>query len=84
MSRMVAGKLRLDVQSVPLAQVIEAALETVAPERPGAQIRLQKILDPTVSVSGDPGRLQQVFWNLLSNAIKFTPKEASCASSCSG
>jgi CheY-like chemotaxis protein len=75
MSRMVAGKLRLDVQSMPLAQVIEAALETTAPSAQARQIRVQKILDPAVRVSGDPGRLQQVFWNLLSNAIKFTPKD---------
>jgi signal transduction histidine kinase/ActR/RegA family two-component response regulator len=73
MSRMVAGKLRMDVQDVSLAQVIEAALETVTPSALARQIRLQPILDPTVHVSGDPGRLQQVFWNLLSNAIKFTP-----------
>jgi PAS domain S-box-containing protein len=74
MSRMVSGKLRMDVQAVPLAPVIEAALETVMPSAQARQIRLQKILDLEVRVSGDPGRLQQVFWNLLTNAIKFTPK----------
>ncbi len=75
MSRMVAGKLRMDVQDVSLAEVIDAALETVAPSATARRIRMQKILDPTVQVSGDPGRLQQVFWNLLSNAVKFTPQE---------
>jgi signal transduction histidine kinase/ActR/RegA family two-component response regulator len=75
MSRMVAGKLRLDVQRVPLAEVIAAALESIAPGAQARQIRVQKVLDPTLQVSGDPGRLQQVFWNLLSNAIKFTPQE---------
>ncbi len=74
MSRMVAGKLRMDVRSVPLVEVIDAAVETVGASAQARQIRLQKILDPTVRVSGDSGRLQQVFWNLLSNAIKFTPK----------
>jgi PAS domain S-box-containing protein len=74
MSRMVAGKLRLDVQDVNLAQVIEAALETTAPSSQGRQVRMQKVLDPSVRISGDFGRLQQVFWNLLTNAIKFTPK----------
>lgn len=77
MSRMVAGKLRMDVQSVCLAQAIEAAIETITPSAQARQIRLQKILDSTVRVSGDSGRLQQVFWNLLSNAIKFTPKDGS-------
>lgn len=75
MSRMVAGKLRMDVQDVLLAEVIEAALGTVGPSAQARGVRLQKILDPTVHVSGDPGRLQQVFWNLLSNAIKFTPRD---------
>jgi signal transduction histidine kinase/ActR/RegA family two-component response regulator len=75
MSRMVAGKLRLDVQSVPLAQAIEASIETITLSAESREIRIQKILDPAVRVSGDAGRLQQVFWNLLSNAVKFTPKD---------
>lgn len=74
MSRMVAGKLRMDVQSLPLAEVIEAAVETIAPSAQARHIRVEKILDSTMRVSGDAGRLQQVFWNLLSNAIKFTPQ----------
>jgi signal transduction histidine kinase/CheY-like chemotaxis protein len=73
MGRIVSGKLRLDVHQVELAGVIEAALETARPAAQARSIRLQGILDPAVLVSGDPGRLQQVFWNLLSNAIKFTP-----------
>ncbi|HUQ11903.1 MAG TPA: ATP-binding protein [Steroidobacteraceae bacterium] len=75
MSRMVAGKLRMDVQEVSLADVIHEAVETVGPSALARHVRLQKILDPHVRVSGDPGRLQQVFWNLLSNAIKFTPAD---------
>jgi len=74
MGRIVSGKLRLDVQRVGLAGVIEAASETTEPAAIAREIRLQKLLDPGVVVAGDPGRLQQVFWNLLSNAIKFTPK----------
>jgi signal transduction histidine kinase/ActR/RegA family two-component response regulator len=73
MSRMMAGKLRMDVQEVSLAEVIEAALETVAPSAAARNIRVQHVLDSSARVSGDPGRLQQVFWNLLNNAIKFTP-----------
>lgn len=75
MSRIVSGKLRLDVQRVELANVIQAALETAEPAALARHIKLQQVLDPGVVVSGDPGRLQQVFWNLFSNAVKFTPKE---------
>ena len=75
MSRIVSGKVRLDVQRFDLAPVIEAALETVRPTAEAKSIRLQAVLDPVARpVSGDPNRLQQVFWNLLTNAIKFTPK----------
>ncbi|MET0290882.1 MAG: PAS domain-containing sensor histidine kinase, partial [Steroidobacteraceae bacterium] len=73
MSRVVSGKLRLDVQRVQLATAIEAAVETVQPAAIARDVRLGKVLDPSITVAGDPGRLQQVFWNLLSNAVKFTP-----------
>jgi PAS domain S-box-containing protein len=76
MSRIVSGKIRLDVQRVDLVQVVEGAVETVRPAAEGKSIVLRKVLDPLAGpVSGDPSRLQQVVWNLLSNAIKFTPKE---------
>jgi signal transduction histidine kinase/CheY-like chemotaxis protein len=75
MSRIISGKLRLDVQRVDLPAVIEAAVESSRPAFEARNIRLQKVLDPLGQiVSGDPNRLQQVFWNLLSNAAKFTPK----------
>lgn len=75
MSRIVSGKIRLDVQRIDLASVVRAAIDTVAPAANAKEIRLQAILDPKAcDVSGDPNRLQQVFWNLLSNAVKFTPK----------
>jgi PAS domain S-box-containing protein len=73
MSRIISGKLRLDVQRINLADVIRTAAETVEPAAAAKDIRLQLVLDPLSGpVSGDPNRLQQVFWNLLSNAIKFT------------
>jgi signal transduction histidine kinase/CheY-like chemotaxis protein len=75
-SRIISGKLRLDVQPVDLAAVIHAAIDTVLPAAEAKGIRIQRILDPLAApVSGDPGRLQQVVWNLLSNAIKFTPRD---------
>ena len=76
MSRIISGKVRLNVQPVDVAAVIEAALGSVGPAAEAKAIRIQKVIDPTAGpVVGDPARLQQVVWNLLSNAIKFTPKE---------
>jgi PAS domain S-box-containing protein len=75
-SRITSGKLRLDVRSVDLVSLIEAAIDSVQPAADAKGIRLQAVLDPRAGpVSGDPNRLQQVVWNLLSNAIKFTPRE---------
>jgi len=74
-SRIITGKLRLDVRAIDPNFFIESAIEAVRPAAEAKGIRVQKIMDTgVVSVSGDPVRLQQVVWNLLSNAIKFTPK----------
>jgi signal transduction histidine kinase len=75
MSRIISGKLRLEVQPVELPPIVQAAIETVLPAAEAKDIRIQRILDPfDVPIQGDPARLQQIFWNLLSNALKFTPK----------
>jgi signal transduction histidine kinase/DNA-binding response OmpR family regulator len=75
MSRIISGKVRLDVQRVDLAPVVQAAVDTVRPAADAKGVRLQVVLDPLAGpVAGDPNRLQQVFWNLLSNAVKFTPR----------
>ncbi|MCW5960234.1 MAG: PAS domain S-box protein [Pyrinomonadaceae bacterium] len=74
-SRIITGKLRLEVQTLELSEIIEAAVDAVRPAADAKEIRIQLLLDSNVGpVSGDADRLQQVFWNLLSNAVKFTPK----------
>jgi signal transduction histidine kinase len=74
-SRVIAGKMRLDVRPVDLKAVVENALDAVRPAAEGKSIRLQSVLDPRAGpITGDPARLQQVIWNLLMNAVKFTAK----------
>lgn len=74
-SRIVTGKLQLDLQPMDIGSVVKAAIGTVTPAANVKGVLLQLIQDPAgTSVMGDPERLQQVFWNLLSNAVKFTPK----------
>src|SRR5687767_9040404 len=70
LSRIVSGKLRLNLRPMDLAPVIEAAVDTLRPAAEAKGIALRPFLDPyPCTVSGDPDRLQQVVWNLLSNAI---------------
>jgi PAS domain S-box-containing protein len=74
-SRVITGKLILNVRPVEPAQIIEAALDSIRPAADAKAIRLQTHLESRGSmVSGDPNRLQQIVWNLLSNAVKFTPR----------
>jgi signal transduction histidine kinase/ActR/RegA family two-component response regulator len=74
MNRIISGKVRLEVQPLELASVIDAAVTTVRPSADARSIRLEIALAPGAGmVRGDPNRLQQVVWNLLSNAIRFTP-----------
>jgi PAS domain S-box-containing protein len=74
-SRIVAGKIRLDVQPVELPIIVDNAVATIQPAADAKGVRVQSLIDPQVGpVSGDPSRLQQVVWNLVSNAVKFTPK----------
>jgi PAS domain S-box-containing protein len=74
-SRIITGKLRLNVQPVELAPIIETVVDGMRPAADARSIHLQASLDSLTSpVSGDPDRIQQIIWNLLTNAIKFTPQ----------
>ncbi|MBE9177256.1 PAS domain S-box protein [Oculatella sp. LEGE 06141] len=74
-SRIIRGKVRLNLRSFSLVAAIEAALDSVRPAATAKGIHIESAYDQAaLSVLGDADRLQQVFWNLLSNAIKFTPE----------
>ena len=73
MGRIVAGKLRLEMQPLDLLRVVQGALDVVTPAADARRIAIRTNLDPaTPRVLGDHDRLQQVVWNVLSNAVKFT------------
>jgi signal transduction histidine kinase len=74
MSRIISGKIHLEVQLVNLHEVIHNAVEAVRASAEAKKLRIRTLLDSGVGlVRGDPSRLQQILWNLLSNAVKFTP-----------
>jgi PAS domain S-box-containing protein len=74
-SRIISGKLRLDLQSLELVHLVEQTIDTLRPASEAKNIRVAASLDSSAGpIMGDANRLQQVVWNLLSNAIKFTPK----------
>jgi PAS domain S-box-containing protein len=74
MSRIISGKIHLEVQPLYLHDVVGHAIDSVLQTAAAKNIRILPLLDSRIGlVRGDPNRLQQVLWNLLSNAIKFTP-----------
>jgi signal transduction histidine kinase/ActR/RegA family two-component response regulator len=75
MSSIISGKVRLDMQPLDAAGLVDAAVESVTPTAHAKGIMVTKTIDSQAGlISGDSNRLQQIFWNLLSNSIKFTPK----------
>jgi CheY-like chemotaxis protein len=74
-SRIVTGKLRLELRKVDPAAVVRAAVDVVRPAAESKRIVIGVSIDPAVgTIAADPSRLQQVVWNLLANAVKFSPK----------
>ncbi len=72
-SRIVAGKIFVEMQPLDLKPVVEAAVEMVRPSAQAKYVALECRADDSLPVEGDGARLKQVIWNLLTNAIKFTP-----------
>ena len=74
MSRIMTGKVQLNVRAFSLQRVIAAALEAIRPAAEAKGVHLDTTLDADSDrIRGDPNRVQQIMWNLLTNAVKFTP-----------
>ena len=74
-SRIIAGKLRLERGTIDLAEIVRGAVEVVQPSAYAKHIDMMVDIDPSVGpFEGDGSRLQQICWNLLANAVKFTPE----------
>jgi signal transduction histidine kinase/ActR/RegA family two-component response regulator len=72
-SRIITGKLRIELRPINPSEAVRAAVDSVEPAATAKGVRLEKMIAPDAGpVSGDPDRIQQIVWNLLSNALKFT------------
>ncbi|HVJ29291.1 MAG TPA: ATP-binding protein, partial [Gammaproteobacteria bacterium] len=74
MSRIVTGKLRLTIEKVDMKPLVEGAIDTVQQAADAKRILIQRHIEATKAIAGDPARIQQIIWNLLWNAVKFTPE----------
>jgi PAS domain S-box-containing protein len=74
LSKILKGKMKVQMQPIHITPIVEQALETIRPAAEAKEIRIESEIQTSNDlISGDPDRLLQVFWNLLSNAVKFTP-----------
>jgi signal transduction histidine kinase/ActR/RegA family two-component response regulator len=76
LSRVISGKMALNMATTRVAEIVASAVETVAPAAAAKGIQIDMdVPDPSLEIVADADRLQQVIWNLLSNSVKFTPKD---------
>ena len=74
-SRIISGKMQLDIKRIEITPIIKSVIESLRPAAEAKQIRLELTIDPLADqLRADEARLQQIIWNLLSNSVKFTDK----------